>query len=1088
MSNASDFIIKNGVLTEYVGPGGDVTVPEGVTSIGNGVFSYCSSLTGITIPDGVTSIGYGAFEWCHSLTSIVIPDSVTSIGDWAFSGCSSLTSIALPDGLTGIVNGTFENCSSLTSITLPDGVTSIGDDAFIGCKGLSDAEGFIVLKGILYDYCGTSEKVVIPDDVTGIGKSAFKNCQGLQSVTILDSVTSIGNEAFYDCRSLTSIVISDGVTGIGGRAFYNCSSLTSITIPDGVTSIGDSAFSGCRSLTSITLPDSVTSIGYGAFEDCSSLQSITIPNSVTSIGDWAFYRCESLTSITLPDGVTSIGNRAFKDCRSLISITLPDGVTSIGEEAFCWCKNLRHITILSNVTSIGNEAFSACGRLKRAVILDGVTSIGDKMFRHCESLQSVVIPDSVTSIGKEAFGGCPALQSLRLPADVELGTGVFGNVLPRGLLPQVSALWKLMTDGALKQYILSDDQAWNNLTTKERRELVSLRQSKMLLPAYRERITAEDADIICGTLTQRLTEESTAKECTSAVNFLTIFPGIVSAEKLRELYEKLKTLKAAKKAVATVKKDAHLMSVLQKETIPAAGDLASELLPKIGMTRSVLSIKLKGFYGLAVKDLPKLHFADGSEVPDELTIYLLVAHEKASDSEYEDEDVVAAWEKPGLCPVAEEVVTALNKDELLAALRDLADTYLDFQGVNKKRYLAFPLCRYADEAFMEELTRKASAAYRKTHPFNVFCGAALYSDTAAAMFFADKFKNLEAYATVRGVAEDTIRDHRMALAGLDEHGCKQYDLGGQTVTVRLQPDLSFIVELENGKTAKSLPKKDVDPVKYEEAKVNFSRIKKNAKLVIQNRGVRLFDDFVTGNSRSAEDWQGVYLNNLLLRSVAKRIVWSQGKNTFTMTDDGAVCSDGGPYALTDEAICVAHPMELAASDVSAWQEYFRSHSIKQPFEQIWERVIDPDEVMTDRYKGCQIDPLYLKKQEKRGINCWESWGGYYDVSLYIEGFDVDIKVGTGGAGTIEISYLHPQNWDRRANTVISFLDRITTRERIRKDDISVMELMQRYNAAQITDFLNTAIENKAVNLTAALLSYKQEHFPEYDAFSEFTLE
>ena len=27
-----------------------------------------------------------------------------------------------------------------------------------------------------------------------------------------------------------------------------------------------------------------------------------------------------------------------------------------------------------------------------------------------------------------------------------------------------------------------------------------------------------------------------------------------------------------------------------------------------------------------------------------------------------------------------------------------------------------------------------------------------------------------------------------------------------------------------------------------------------------------------------------------------------------------------------------------------------------------------------------------------------------------------------------------------------------------------------------------------VNLTAALLSYKQEHFPEYDAFSEFTLE
>lgn len=30
MSNASDFIIENGVLIKYVGPGGDVVIPEGV--------------------------------------------------------------------------------------------------------------------------------------------------------------------------------------------------------------------------------------------------------------------------------------------------------------------------------------------------------------------------------------------------------------------------------------------------------------------------------------------------------------------------------------------------------------------------------------------------------------------------------------------------------------------------------------------------------------------------------------------------------------------------------------------------------------------------------------------------------------------------------------------------------------------------------------------------------------------------------------------------------------------------------------------------------------------------------------------------
>ena len=33
MSNASDFIIENGVLKKYTGVGGDVVIPEGGTEI-----------------------------------------------------------------------------------------------------------------------------------------------------------------------------------------------------------------------------------------------------------------------------------------------------------------------------------------------------------------------------------------------------------------------------------------------------------------------------------------------------------------------------------------------------------------------------------------------------------------------------------------------------------------------------------------------------------------------------------------------------------------------------------------------------------------------------------------------------------------------------------------------------------------------------------------------------------------------------------------------------------------------------------------------------------------------------------------------
>lgn len=48
----SDFIINNGVLEKYTGEGGDVVIPDGVTTIENGAFEWCTSLTSITISEG----------------------------------------------------------------------------------------------------------------------------------------------------------------------------------------------------------------------------------------------------------------------------------------------------------------------------------------------------------------------------------------------------------------------------------------------------------------------------------------------------------------------------------------------------------------------------------------------------------------------------------------------------------------------------------------------------------------------------------------------------------------------------------------------------------------------------------------------------------------------------------------------------------------------------------------------------------------------------------------------------------------------------------------------------------------------------
>lgn len=69
----NDFVIENGKLYRYKGPGGDVTVPDGVTAIADHAFAHCQWLTTIRIPDSVTELGESPFRDCENLTGIHIP-------------------------------------------------------------------------------------------------------------------------------------------------------------------------------------------------------------------------------------------------------------------------------------------------------------------------------------------------------------------------------------------------------------------------------------------------------------------------------------------------------------------------------------------------------------------------------------------------------------------------------------------------------------------------------------------------------------------------------------------------------------------------------------------------------------------------------------------------------------------------------------------------------------------------------------------------------------------------------------------------------------------------------------------------------
>ena len=93
--------------------------------------------------DGVTyqvaQIEPNAFEGAVFLSSVTIPEGVTAIGESAFAGCTNLKSVSLPSTLKTIDYAAFKG-TALESITIPESVIIIGGEAFADCASLTSVE------------------------------------------------------------------------------------------------------------------------------------------------------------------------------------------------------------------------------------------------------------------------------------------------------------------------------------------------------------------------------------------------------------------------------------------------------------------------------------------------------------------------------------------------------------------------------------------------------------------------------------------------------------------------------------------------------------------------------------------------------------------------------------------------------------------------------------------------------------------------------------------------------------------------------------------------------------------------------------
>ena len=168
-------------------------------------------MTELTLPNSVTSIGDGAFRGCRGLTELTLPNSVTSIGDCAFYGCSGLTELILPNSVTSIGNYAFSDCSGLEKITVDRGNKRY--DSWGNCNSIIETGTNTLIVG-----CKNS---VIPNSVRSIGDCAFYGCSGLTKLTLPNSVRSIGDGAFSGCSDLSKITSLAEIPPVCGSGVFD---------------------------------------------------------------------------------------------------------------------------------------------------------------------------------------------------------------------------------------------------------------------------------------------------------------------------------------------------------------------------------------------------------------------------------------------------------------------------------------------------------------------------------------------------------------------------------------------------------------------------------------------------------------------------------------------------------------------------------------------------------------------------------------------------------------------------------------------------------------------------------------------------
>ena len=405
--------------------------PITIIGIYNEGFMNLSGLKEVKLPSTIKTLSNQCFRGTGLEGEFIVPDTVTSMGDNVFTSCSSLTRIVMNESITSPQN-TFCYCTALVEVKLASGTTALPGSPFRGCTALTTvyandedrAVGSVVLPAAVttlnsYTFCDDVliERIVAPG-VTSIGERAFQNCTSLSKVVLPALQQFSSTYTFCGCPLLQRVELANCVK-LGQATFQDCTALEEVLVSPALHTLGTDCFRGCTSFRTLYTNAATKVVGH-----------VQLPATCTSdLGGYTFYKTQ-IERIDAPSVAAIKGERAFQECVQLVEAHFPSLASMAGTYVFIDCPLLTTVEISPNLAgTIGDAAFCRCYSLESVYqsgnapvvgLMDlpaGVTKLGWGFCWQCRALEHVVAP-GVTFVDNRAFKECRILKTIRLSPDL----------------------------------------------------------------------------------------------------------------------------------------------------------------------------------------------------------------------------------------------------------------------------------------------------------------------------------------------------------------------------------------------------------------------------------------------------------------------------------------------------------------------------------------------------------------------------------------------------------------------------------------------------------------------------------------------